>query len=802
MAQQTGQSRAAPALGASSGMAWRRFCGLLTATPLVFILISLLSFSSGYVAYGVIVFAAVAAVRPMWGWTLFILILPLFGNNPGGTMFQRTIGEQAVSSGPLYFIDLALIVLVLRWLAGFWSAKAARKDPFPFAWLVALFWIVSALSLVINWRYIRAEWLWDPRPAIFLQRIYTSYATQGIFMLRALLDLTLAILGAMALRGALRDWRDVRRLIGALILSAVAVVLIGLAEYWGFIDLLGLRPPNQGTFDWGMRPLQSIFWHRGWLAEFIALAAAPAMALVLFAWSKKKALLLMCVALLGYGTLLTLARGGWLAMAALIVFLLALRGMDYISNWRVYRKQALALAVGAAVCAVGFAGILYALPEDNQVRRRLQVALAYQHRTFLWGASLEMARDTPTIGAGLGHYYQAHLRMFPGGTHFGKSIPNQWKATAHSTPLHLLAERGPLGLGFFTLLLAMIVWKGLVAARRLPRHDGRRAYLAGLLGLMAAFAAYGFVQYMFYIRIIEILFWLAVGMAGFLCQDCAPGGAARGPGRRNALAIAGLALIAACHAAGWKEVLPGMKLYEEPGLWRVHQLSWKETVELSGPVIATDIHIAHRDIDRNPVRLDLRFDGEMIDCRMFDAPYTGPYALYAPDLAGRRGDLELSVDRTWFAYEPYGVPLAFDEMGFAAYGGWHGRELAPGESIGVIRREGGGIQELAARSAFWLESRGERLRGNAELLEDAAWDSGLLSIWAPGEKRPAAQTRLAKGQAADFDFLLASGNGEAFPLGVVFRPDPDQAPNALAPGRSVVRIRLSGVDGAGANVIY
>ncbi len=791
MSEQIGLSSGAPPLAATSGMGWRRLCSLLIAAPLLFILISLVALSSGYVAYGVIVFAALASVRPMWGWTAFVLILPLFGNNPGGTMFQQTIqkatGSEVLGSGPLYFIDLALIVLILRWLAGLWSKKAKRIEPSPFACLVFFFWIVSALSLVVNWRYIRAEWLWDPRPAVFVQRICASYATQGIFMLRAMLDLTLAILGATALRSALRDWLDVKRLIGALILSAFAVVAVGLAEYWGLVSLLGLRPVNQSTFDWGTRPLQSIFWHRGWLAEFIVLAAAPAMALALFAWSKKKAPLVLCAALLGYEVLLTLARGGWLAMTALIVFLLALRGLDFASNWKSYRRQALVLTAGFTICSIGFTGVLFALPEDNQVRRRLQVALAYQHRTFLWSASVEMAKDAPAIGKGLGHYYQAHLRMFPVGTHYGDSIANQWKATAHSTPLHLLAERGPLGLAFFTLLLLMIFWKGLAAMRGLPGHDGRRAYLAGLLGLMAAFAAYGFVQYMFYVRIIEILFWLAVGMIGFLCRDCLPQRAGPKSPARISLVAAGMALIAICHAAGWREVLPRMKLFETnpfgaPKAWRIHQLSWTETIDLDMPVIATHVHVNHRDIERKPVRLELCFNGNIIDSRTLNAPRQGPYVFPVPDLRGKKGKLEVSVDRAWFPYDPYAVPVAFDEMGFASYGDWQVRDLSPGETIGVFNQSGDGVFDLAARSAFWIEKRG----GAVELLDAAPCDSGALSIWASGESQPVFETQLTKGQPVEFVLSADAKDGAAFSCKTVFIPFGDLS----AGDQPVVRIRL------------
>jgi hypothetical protein len=144
---------------------------------------------------------------------------------------------------------------------------------------------------------------------------------------------------------------------------------------------------------------------------------------------------------LGFGLLLTVSRGGWIALGiALVVWPLSAR------RWRWQRRAVAAAAVVALVLGAGI--ILYRTAP--KVRERFDFLVRQSgelSRPILWRAAWEIFRANPLAGGGAGSFNVRFEQHRPAGF---RDEP-QW---VHNDALNTLSEYGALGL---VLLLGTIV---------------------------------------------------------------------------------------------------------------------------------------------------------------------------------------------------------------------------------------------------------------------------------------------------------------------------------------------------------
>jgi O-antigen ligase len=85
------------------------------------------------------------------------------------------------------------------------------------------------------------------------------------------------------------------------------------------------------------------------------------------------------------------------------------------------------------------------------------------HRLILWRVALQMFRDHPWLGIGLGNYKTAFVNYFQG------KVDGQWVwHSAHNLYLQTLAERGGAGLAALVLLLGALAWRSYERVRQDP----------------------------------------------------------------------------------------------------------------------------------------------------------------------------------------------------------------------------------------------------------------------------------------------------------------------------------------------
>jgi O-antigen ligase len=262
------------------------------------------------------------------------------------------------------------------------------------------------------------------------------------------------------------------------------------------------------------------------------------------------------------GLLLTVSRGGWLALAVVLLIwpVVGVRG-----GWR--KRLALATAV-AALMAVSGTVVWSTMPLARDRLVQLVRDVGERSRPILWRGAGQIVREHPAWGSGAGSYNLAFEKHRP------EAFPDEprW---AHNEYLNTASDYGLVGFALFFGAGGIVVWRCARArnASRVrsrddeswgggfgQRREAGRAVLDGppvqqaLAAGLAAFALQLCVDFHFKIPALAML---AAVVAGLWVQRRWPEegeGAVVACDRRWPVVFAGLACVAAAGTAGY--VLP------------------------------------------------------------------------------------------------------------------------------------------------------------------------------------------------------------------------------------------------------
>jgi len=195
----------------------------------------------------------------------------------------------------------------------------------------------------------------------------------------------------------------------------------------------------------------------------------------------------------------SLSRGGFsFALVSLAVMGgVALAGPGGAYGWK--RRGAVGVIGAAAAAAFLF------LPTDPLIYRFGALAateeISADVRVQIWEDTVELVRDYPLAGVGLGGYTAAIHR-------YQTAAPMRTIGMAHNDYLQLAAE---LGLPAFAVLLLLAGWTVLSAIRASSSPAPKRRYLGlGCLGALAALALHSLVDFNLYLPAnAAVLAWIA-----------------------------------------------------------------------------------------------------------------------------------------------------------------------------------------------------------------------------------------------------------------------------------------------------
>ena len=207
----------------------------------------------------------------------------------------------------------------------------------------------------------------------------------------------------------------------------------------------------------------------------IALAFAPRLSPIV------RGLSLAGAGCCAFGVLLSLSRGGLIALAVALLVSVVFGG-----RWR-------AAAAGLLVLtALGTAGY-FTLVATPAARERITQPDRGAGRKDIWTVGWRMVKAHPVRGIAVGNFQPAavHYLLKPGAIERADLIVDQPKV-AHNTYLQVLAELGVVGLALFLGIIATCLRCALRAAHRFrDRGEWRyellaRALFVGLMGNLAA----------------------------------------------------------------------------------------------------------------------------------------------------------------------------------------------------------------------------------------------------------------------------------------------------------------------------
>lgn len=272
------------------------------------------------------------------------------------------------------------------------------------------------------------------------------------------------------------------------VFSATIVALIGLYQY-----VVGV-PIDASWIDVENNPdikarVYSVFGNPNVLAEYLIMIIPLSISLLWYSKKiHKKVIFLGTSGVLIMALVLTLSRGGWIgfAFSALIFILLV-------------EKRLL-----LSIIPISLGGVLF-LPQSI-LHRIISIGnladSSNAYRLKMWEIALDIIKDNPLAGVGLGHLpfkqtFEMYIRTMP-------------TYHAHNTYLEIAAELGIPGLIAFLFLLFVVFKYGILSL-----INGENRYIkimaAGVFAGLGGLLAHGAVENVIYLTRIIVYFWILIG---------------------------------------------------------------------------------------------------------------------------------------------------------------------------------------------------------------------------------------------------------------------------------------------------
>jgi len=283
------------------------------------------------------------------------------------------------------------------------------------------------------------------------------------------------------IRAANLSRRDLTRIVHAFILSALAVSLIGLHQFFF---------TNWVIIGEGVRRVLAVYGSPNNLALYLDRALPVVLALVLFVDDKRRrvayALSTFIIALALY---LTYSRGAWLGIAAGLAFI-ALAG----------DRRARPALIGVIVIGV-IAIIPFLQTERAQSLFQIGTGTGF-FRVSVWESAIAMIRDHPIFGVGLDNFLYEYPKYIN---------PAAWRepnlSHPHNIVLDFWARLGIAGVIVLAWMLFEFYRRGIRNARGI-----NRALAIGLMASMTAALAHGMIDAAYFYVDLAFVWMLMLGV--------------------------------------------------------------------------------------------------------------------------------------------------------------------------------------------------------------------------------------------------------------------------------------------------
>jgi putative inorganic carbon (HCO3(-)) transporter len=323
-----------------------------------------------------------------------------------------------------------------------------------------------------------------------------------------LIKLTLNIVLFLLMARVLRRPRLRSSLIAVYLLTALAISVFGLRQWFFGADALATWVDPTSNLA-GTTRVYSYLGNPNLLAGYLIPAVMLSGAAV-FAWPRWTPKILAGVSLLVNTAclVLTFSRGGWLGFVAggfaLLVLLVQFWSVRFTPFWK---RWALPLLMGGAA-----AFLVVSVAALDPLRDRVMTIFAGRSdssnnfRINVWTAVIDMIKARPILGIGPGN--DAFNNVYP---LFQR--PRYTALSAYSVFLEIAVEAGLVGLAIFFWLLAVTFGQGWRQLQRLREVQSVQAYwLIAALATMIGMLVHGLVDTIWYRPQVSTLWWLMLAI--------------------------------------------------------------------------------------------------------------------------------------------------------------------------------------------------------------------------------------------------------------------------------------------------
>lgn len=482
-----------------------------------------------------IAFIAVSLKLPeeavlFWVYFYYIVLSVLHPFNCIPFLLLMTPFFLADSKMPYYF-HLEVLVYIFLMTSGVFvlvRRKDVRVGPIPFLGVSLIFLASAFLSIPINFKEFYFEIRGSASVSIYKTLIgqmkYFSYAHEGlsIYWLRCLVNtasgflIYILIVYYLEQEEKERILRNIFKTITVMFLSVMIIAFLLNFKMIPTVNKLYLTFSLAGSYpeDYMMTGFAV---NRGYWGQFI-ISYLPLAGMFACGGRGKKVPIIMAVIALLLGTIaigFVSQRGAVIALGFEIMIAAVLFIRSYSGN-----RPRIVLVVFLIFILLGasFASIdhFYLNGQFLKSVKNLMTGADPGLRSQLWRVAGTMFLHNPILGVGFGkyHYFFPQYCLMSGIPASGDIMYS--RTHPHNLYLNILSEQGILGLLSFITIIVFVFRRSIKSIDLL--NEKERMFSFAILISLAGWLAYGLSQYTFYIRSLQIFFWIMLGLLASLVK--------------------------------------------------------------------------------------------------------------------------------------------------------------------------------------------------------------------------------------------------------------------------------------------
>ena len=407
-----------------------------------------------------------------------------------------------VHSWALAVFQIGAGLVVLLWMTDAWRTRALRVSRNALQWPLLGLIVLGVVQLLPLRDAAETE-----TSAALRTLSLDPYSTR--FVLLQLLSLFIYFAATLVF---VNSPRRLRLLVRTVIIFGFLLTGLGLMQYFTtWQTIYWIRGVPSQAIPFGP------FFNSHHFAGYMELTLALPLGLLMSGAVPRERRLLygFAVAMMGIALIMTGSRGGMISLVAEVFFVVVVSSRAPRQRGRTegaeeqkgrVRAVALRLALGSIVLAALFTSVLFFGGETalNKLAGTVSAEDPSSNRLHFWRGTLDIIRDHPLLGVGLGAFGVAYTR-------YDTSNGIYRLEQAHNDYLQILADAGVAGAILGLIFVILLFYRGLVGTQ--SSDDFQRGIAVGALAGCFAVLIHSFFDFTLHTTSNALLFLVLAALA-------------------------------------------------------------------------------------------------------------------------------------------------------------------------------------------------------------------------------------------------------------------------------------------------